>query len=66
LEGEILVTPLSPDVAPWYRPQTSEGFPNLGFITPPPVRVTDFVERETYFSLSVGLDIGEILSRSLR
>jgi hypothetical protein len=52
LEGEILVTPLSPEVVPWSRPQTSEYFPTPGFITPPPVRVTDFAERESSFPSS--------------
>jgi hypothetical protein len=30
LEGEILVTPLSPEVVPWSRPRTSEYFPTPG------------------------------------
>jgi hypothetical protein len=47
LEGEILVTPLSPEVVSWFKPCTSEDFPTLGFITPPPIRVTGFTERET-------------------
>jgi hypothetical protein len=27
LEGEILVTPLSPEIVPWFRPNASEDFP---------------------------------------
>jgi hypothetical protein len=42
LEGESLVTPLSPEIIPWFRPNASEYFPTLGFTTPPPIRVTDF------------------------
>jgi len=48
LEGEILVTPLSPEVVPWFRPRTSEYFPTLGFTTPPPVIVATTTKRETY------------------
>jgi hypothetical protein len=39
LEGEILVTPLSPEILPWFRPNTSGDFPTLGFTTPPPITV---------------------------
>jgi hypothetical protein len=48
LEGGSFVTPISPEVVPWSRPQTSEDFPSPGFITPHPVRVVDFTERETF------------------
>jgi hypothetical protein len=48
LEGENLVTPLSPEVVPWSRPRTTKDFPTPGFSTPPPVRVTGFTERETF------------------
>jgi len=47
LEGEILVTPFSPEVVPWSRPRTSEDFPTPGFTTPPPVIVAS-TERETF------------------
>jgi hypothetical protein len=47
LEGETIITPLSPEVVPWFRPSASEDFPTPGFTTPPPVRVTDLMERET-------------------
>jgi hypothetical protein len=50
LEGERFVTPISPEVVPWSRPQTSEDFPTPGFITPPPFKVTNFEERETSVS----------------
>jgi hypothetical protein len=46
LEGESLVTPLSPEVVPWFRPRTSEDFPTPGFITPSPVTITGFTEKE--------------------
>jgi hypothetical protein len=46
LEGEILVTPFSPEVVPWSRPRTSEYFPTPGFTTPPPV-IAATTERET-------------------
>jgi hypothetical protein len=46
LEGESLVTPISPEVVPWSRPQTSEYFPTPGFTTPPPITVAT-TERET-------------------
>jgi hypothetical protein len=48
LEGEILVTPLSPEVVPWFRPNTSEYFPTLGFTTPPPIIIDATTERETF------------------
>jgi hypothetical protein len=48
LEGEILVTPISPEVVPWFRPRNSEDFLTLGFTTPPPVRVATFAEREAF------------------
>jgi hypothetical protein len=44
LEGEILVTPISPKGVPWFKPRTSEYFPTLGFTTPPYVRVISFTE----------------------
>jgi hypothetical protein len=47
LEGESLVTPLSLEIVAWFRPSALEDFPTSGFTTPPPVRVIDFVERET-------------------
>jgi hypothetical protein len=46
LEGEILVTPLSPEVVPWPRPRTTEDFPTPVFITPPPITVAATAERE--------------------
>jgi hypothetical protein len=48
LEGESILTPLSPEIVPWFRPNTSDNFPTLGFTTPPYVRVTSFTERKTY------------------
>jgi hypothetical protein len=54
LEGEIIVTTLSPEVVSCSRPQNLEYFPTPGFITPPPIRVRNFVERESFFpSISV-------------
>jgi hypothetical protein len=46
LEGETLVTPLSPEVVPWFRPSASEDFPTLGFTAPPPITVSTTTERE--------------------
>jgi hypothetical protein len=46
-EGESLVTPLSLEIVPWFRPNASDDFPTLGITTPPYVRVTSFTERET-------------------
>jgi hypothetical protein len=40
LEGEILITPLSLEVVPWFRPITSTDFPTPGFTTPPPIVAT--------------------------
>ena len=51
LEGEILVTPLSPEVVPWFILSTSENFPTMGFTTPPPITTT-IEERETFVPLS--------------
>jgi hypothetical protein len=48
LEGESLVTPISPEFVPWFRPRTLEYFLTLGFTTPPPVRFVAFTKRETY------------------
>jgi hypothetical protein len=47
LEGESLVTPLSPEIVPWFRPSASEYFPTPGFTTPPPIIVATTTERET-------------------
>jgi hypothetical protein len=47
LEGETFVTPISPEVVPWFRPRTSEYFPTPGFITPPPIKVSSFTKRGT-------------------
>jgi hypothetical protein len=47
LEGETIVTPLSSKVVLWVRSISSEYFPTPGFTTPPPIRVTNFMERET-------------------
>jgi hypothetical protein len=38
-EGEIFVTPISPDVVAWSRPRTSEDFPTPGFTIPSPITV---------------------------
>jgi hypothetical protein len=46
LEGEILVTPLSPEVVPWRRPWTTQNFPTPRFTTPPPVIVVATAQRE--------------------
>jgi hypothetical protein len=46
-EGESLITPLSLEIVPWFRPNASDDFPTLSFTTPPYVRVTGFTERET-------------------
>jgi hypothetical protein len=47
LEGESLVTPISPKVSQWSRPRTLEDFPTLGFTTPCPIIILSFKE-ETY------------------
>jgi hypothetical protein len=46
LEGESLVTPLSPEIVPWFRPITSEYFPTPSFTTPPPITIVATTERE--------------------
>jgi hypothetical protein len=46
LEGEILVTPLSPSIVPWRRPRTTEYFPTPSFTTPPLIIVTATAQRE--------------------
>jgi hypothetical protein len=46
LEGEILVTPLSPEVVPWRRPRTIEDFPTPSFTTPPLITVVATAQRE--------------------
>jgi hypothetical protein len=46
LEGEILVTPLSPEVVPWRRPRTTGDFPTPSFTTPPLVTVATSAQRE--------------------
>jgi hypothetical protein len=46
LEGEILVTPLSPEVVPWRGPKTTEDFPTPSFTTPPLVTVATSTQRE--------------------
>jgi len=46
LEGESLVTPLSPEIVLWFRPNASEYFPTPGFTTPP-IIVAATTERET-------------------
>jgi hypothetical protein len=48
LEGEILVTPLSPEVVPWHRPKTTEDFPTPSFTTPPLIIVVATAEGEAY------------------
>jgi hypothetical protein len=47
LEGESLVTPISPEVVPWFRPRTLEYFPTSGFTTPPPIIVVVATKWET-------------------
>jgi len=47
LEGEILVTPPSPEVVLCFSPRTAKYFPTPGYTTPPLVRVIGFTERET-------------------
>jgi hypothetical protein len=46
LEGEILVTPLSPEAVPWRRPRTTEDFPTPRFTTPPLITVAATAQRE--------------------
>jgi hypothetical protein len=45
LEGEILVTPLSPEVVSSFRPRTTQYFPTPMYATPSPVRVIGFTEK---------------------
>jgi hypothetical protein len=52
LEGEILVTPLSPEITLWIRTNVSEDFSTSSFTTPPPITVAATTERETYFPAS--------------
>jgi hypothetical protein len=47
LEGEILVTPISPEVVPWFKPRISKYFPTLGLTTPLSVRFVAFTEIQT-------------------
>jgi hypothetical protein len=47
LEGETLVTPLSPEIVPWFRPNGSKYFPTPEFTTPHPVVAT--TDEETSF-----------------
>jgi hypothetical protein len=47
LEGEILVTPLSPEVVPWRKPRTKEYFPTHSFTTPPLITVVATAQRES-------------------
>jgi hypothetical protein len=47
LEGETLVTPLSPEITPWFIPNASKYFPTLGFTTPPPITIATTTERGT-------------------
>jgi hypothetical protein len=47
LEGEILFTPLSPEIVPWFRPSALEYLPTPGFTTPPSINVATTTERET-------------------
>ena len=51
LEGESLVTPLSPEVVPWFKPNNSKYFHTSGFTTPPSI-TTSTEERETFVPLS--------------
>jgi len=46
LEGEILVTPLSPEAIPWRRPKTTGDFTTPSFTTPPLVNVATSAQRE--------------------
>jgi hypothetical protein len=46
LEGEILVTPLSPKVVPWRRPRTIEDFPTPSFTTSPLITIVSTAQRE--------------------
>jgi hypothetical protein len=47
LEGETLVTPFSPEIVLWFRPNVSEDFPTLGFTTP--YLVVASIDGETSF-----------------
>jgi hypothetical protein len=49
LEGETLVTPLSPEIVPWFRPNAFEYFPTPGFTTSHPLVVA--TDREISFPL---------------
>jgi hypothetical protein len=52
LEGEILVTPISPEAVPWRKPRTTEDFPTPGFTAPPLVTVVASARGETSADLS--------------
>jgi hypothetical protein len=51
-EGQILVTPLSPEAIPWRRPKTTEYFPMPSFTTPPLVTVATSSQRGVSADLS--------------
>ena len=46
LEGEILVTSLSPEVVPWCRPRTTKYFPTPSFTTPPLITIATTAQKE--------------------
>ena len=52
LEGETLVTPLSPEAVLWHRPRTTKDFPTPRFTTPPLVTVVSSAQREASADLS--------------
>jgi hypothetical protein len=51
LKGEIFDTLVSPEVVPCFKSRTLEDFPTPGFTTLPPIRVSKFIEEETFFPL---------------
>jgi hypothetical protein len=52
LEGEILVTPISPEAVPRRRPKTTKYFHTPGFTAPPLVTISASTRRETSANLS--------------
>jgi hypothetical protein len=52
LERESFETPVSPNIVKWFRPRSLEGFPTLGFPTPPPIKFVVTKEGGNYIPLN--------------
>jgi hypothetical protein len=51
VKEESFETLVSPDIVKWFRLESLEDFPTLGFPTPPPIKVTETKKEETSFPL---------------